>query len=285
MKNSKNKKVHACTKFNVIIPLCSVEKLQDGMSGFIREEDVVIYQKTGSKKLYLRICLNAPVYECRENKFMISILKIDDEIELEADPGSYFSAETIFDGEPEFYTDEIEISFLDYTPDFDFDYNEPENEVDRILAQSVGIEATHRNTVNYFYSAESDENGMQRLIELVPSDIKLQISNMLKSKVLLFKDEVEENILILKEKIETMSFRETINAKEEIENFKLLDQYLKTVKKVLKDSLRNIEQPEVKEENLSVMEIDDLIEMERTETNPEKRDIIRKVLTKRCQGG
>jgi hypothetical protein len=284
MKNAKNKKVHACTKFNVIIPLCSVEKLKDGMSGFIREEDIVIYQKTGSKKLYLRICLNAPVYECRENKFMISICKIEDEIEIEADPGSYFSVETIFDGEPEFYSDEIEIAFLDYIPDFDFDYDEPENEVNRILTESVGIEGLHRSTVNYFYSAESDENGMQRLIELVPEDIKLQISNMFKSKVLLFKDEIEENMVLLKERIETMSFREQIKAKEEIENFKLLDRYLKAVKKVIEESLKK-ETTELKEENLSIMGIDDLIEMERIEENPEKKDIIRRVLTKKCQGG
>jgi hypothetical protein len=253
-----------------VSPLCTMSTIKDGESGFIRQEDVVIYQKEHSNKQYLRIKRNAPIYKEQDSCFMISICNLENEIEIDADPEAFFYVRPCFDLDPIDFTEEVEIindEYLMYNRSAEADI---ENKADTIIQQPGSLQEKHRDCIDYCYSLEANEHDMDRLTKLISEDIQIMLATMKLSAIYILQEEILFQLETLNDKKERLSDKYNVLSKkfdpDDIPNYRILGKYLKDIEQLIDNEISDKIKEEINVQSLSKLNIDELVDL-REKTN------------------
>ena len=268
--------------FQTITALCTMSTIKEGESGFLKEEDCVFYRKKNSKKQYLRIRKDAPVYKEQDGDFMLNVCKIENEIEIEAHPNGYFHIEEGFNFDPIDFTAETEIECEEYIKYDTENIEEGQYRVNEIIEESKGFQMFHRSLLEYCYSIEADEIGMEKLVEVIQAEIRYVLPQTKLAVLYVFEEEIIYDENLFEERKERIRERNKINVEDEIGTFRILGDYFVEVKQLLKTWIKQQENPLPENKSTDKLSFDELLDLRDKETDPIKKEELGKIISQRA---
>lgn len=278
-------KIITCGLFQTITPLCTMSTIKEGESGFLREEDCVFYRKKNNKKQYLRIRKDAPIYKEQDGDFMLNVCKIENEIEIEAHPNGYFHIEEGFHFDPRDFTAEVQIEYEEYIKYDGENIKEEQDRVNEIIEESKGFQIFHRNLLEYCYSIEADEIGMEKLVEAIQTKIRYVLPKTKLAVLYVFEEEIIYDESLFEERKERIRERNKINVEDEIGTFRILGDYFVEIKQLLKIWIKKQEDPIPEAQNTKNLSFDELLDLRDVEKDPIKKEELEKIISQRATDG